>query len=409
MNSRKKWIRAYVIGFIVYAAAIGIYLWVDAVQPLPAADRGTAVDPSVFLPAEQYNEMRMYSALKNWLFFISYPWIWGVYLFLLIGGTASRWSARYKLPAFVMLLLAVVFACRLPISLLSFGLSRYYGVSVQSIGGWVRDAAVDFAIDCIITLAVLWTALWVIGRVKRWWLALWLLSVPFTVFLMYIQPVVIDPLFNRYSELSGPHLEEQILKLADRAGIPAERVYEVNISEKTNSLNAYVTGIGPTLRIVLWDTTLRALNEREILFIMAHEIGHYAMHHLEWSALGAVGSSFILLFIGGKLYQAIVGRYGVAIGIRRLNDKASLPLLLLLVSVLSFASAPVSNAVSRSAEHAADVYALEMIGSGEGAVGMYQKLAASSLSDIDPPALVTWFRSTHPSIKERILYVEQFR
>src|SRR5690606_27504033 len=105
-------------------------------------------------------------------------------------------------------------------------------------------------------LAVSAVAFWVISRGGRWGLKLWLMSIPFTLFMMYIQPVVIDPLYNDYYRLKDPVLERKILDLAQRADIPADRVYEVDMSEKTNSLNAYVTGLGSSLRIVLWDTTL---------------------------------------------------------------------------------------------------------------------------------------------------------
>lgn len=98
--------------------------------------------------------------------------------------------------------------------------------------------------------------------------------------MMYIQPVVIDPLYNEFYPLKDKELEAKILSLADQADIPSEHVFEVNMSEKTNALNAYVTGIGENSRIVLWDTTLNSLTDEEILFIMAHEMGHYVEKHI---------------------------------------------------------------------------------------------------------------------------------
>ena len=103
---------------------------------------------------------------------------------------------------------------------------------------------------------------------------------PFTIFMMFVQPVLIDPLYNDFYPLKDKALEEQILSLADRANIPAEHVFEVDMSEKTNSLNAYVTGVGSNSRIVLWDTTLEKLTDKEILFVMAHEMAHYVEKHI---------------------------------------------------------------------------------------------------------------------------------
>ncbi|WP_249712589.1 M48 family metalloprotease, partial [Bacillus cereus] len=107
----------------------------------------------------------------------------------------------------------------------------------------------------------------------------WLLTIPFTIFVMIIQPVVIDPLYNDFYPLKNKELETKILSIAEQANIPAEHVYEVNMAQKTNSLNAYVTGIGSNSRIVLWDTTLNRLTDNEILVIMAHEMGHYEEKH----------------------------------------------------------------------------------------------------------------------------------
>jgi STE24 endopeptidase len=407
MTSNGKMIRRFLIVFCIYGIAIGAYLWVSALQPLPEQYRGTAVDPSTFLPQTGYQAMKEYTALRNWLFFLSYPWEWGVYLFLLLGGAAKRWSVKYPLPLFVLFVSLAAYALQLPLRLVSYALSRGYGISTQTVPSWGRDVAISFAIDYITMLAVVWTVFYLLSKLKRWWAALWLLSIPFIVFMLYVQPVVIDPLYNRFEPLSDPSLEHHILELADRAGVPADRVYEVNMSEKTNSLNAYVTGIGPSLRIVLWDTTLERLEEREILFIMAHEIGHYVMHHLEWSVVGSIGSALAFLWIGSRLYAFAIARFGGVLGIRKANDRSALPLMLLLLSVLTFASLPLSNAVSRASESAADRYALELMGSAEGAVSMYQKLAVSSLSDLDPPLLVRWFRYTHPSIQERILAVQE--
>jgi Zn-dependent protease with chaperone function len=198
------------------------------------------------------------------------------------------------------------------------------------------------------------------------------------------------------------------MELASGAGIPAERVYEVDMSAKTNALNAYVDGIGSSLRIVIWDTTLKQLNEEEILQIVAHEIGHYVMRHLEWSALGAVGASLVMLWLGSYLLRSAIRRWGGRWGIREPGQAAVLPLVLLLMSVLTFVSLPFSNAVSRQAESAADRYAMELIGHAGGAVSMQQKLSKATLDEVDPPLIVKWFRSSHPSALERIADAQAF-
>ena len=397
---------------IGYALVMAAYAWYTSPNQVPAAYTGTPADPATFFTPAQLEDSETLNAIRNWVFFMSGPWEWLIYLFLLSGGLARYWRdalERTKLPIyirfpiFVLLVEAASFLLYLPLRIIGYSISKTYGISTQPVLGWMRDKLVAFGVSYITVLAVSAVAFWIISRGGRWWLKLWLISVPFIVFMMYIQPVVIDPLYNHYSRLSNPVLEHRILELAAKAGISADRVYEVDMSAKTNTMNAYVSGIGSSLRIVLWDTTLKQLKEQEILVIMAHEMGHYEMHHLEWSAVGAVGSSLVLLTAGGLLFIWLVKRWGASFGIRSVSDMTALPLVLLLLAVFSFVSLPVSNFVSRQAESAADAYGLKLMGSAEGAVSMHQKLAVSSLSDVNPPLLVSWFRSSHPSDMERIL------
>lgn len=405
------------LAFLLYAAVMAAYVWYTSPNNVPAAYEGTPADPATFFSPEQLRDSQSLNAARYWLFFMSSPWEWFIYFALIAGGLARYWRDALerrglpiyiRFPVFVLLVEAAAFLLYLPLRIIGYSVSKHYGISTQPVSGWIRDKLVAFGIGYLTLLAVSAVAFWVISRGGRWWLKLWLLSIPFTLFMMYIQPVVIDPLYNDYYRLKDPVLEHKILDLAQRADIPADRVYEVDMSQKTNSLNAYVSGLGSSLRIVLWDTTLNKLNEKEILLIMAHEMGHYVKHHLEWSAAGAVGGSLVMLSLGGWLYARIVRRRGGRWGIRSPSDMAALPLAMLLLSIISFASLPVSNAISRNAESAADAYALELIGSAEGSVTMNQTMAVVSLSDIHPPLLVQWLRSTHPSDMERIVQALEF-
>ncbi|CAM3990080.1 M48 family metallopeptidase [Cohnella lubricantis] len=401
----------YVLLFSVYAILMAAYVWCTSSNDVPDAYKGTAVDPATFYTPEQLHDSERLNALRNWIFFMSGPWEWLIYLALLTSGIARKWKEgleRTKLllairfPIYVFLVSLFTFVLYLPLRIFSYALSKSYGITTQPASGWMRDKLVEFGVSYITYLLVTAVLFWLLSRRGRWWLKLWLISIPFTLFTMYIQPVVIDPLYNQFSRLTNPELERQILSLAADAGIHADRVYEVAMSAKTNAMNAYVTGIGPSLRIVLWDTTLQKLNEPEILLIMAHEIGHYAMHHLEWSAVGAVASSLVMLRLGAWLYEWLLRRRGERWGIRSRSDLAALPLLLLLLSVLSFVSLPITNAVSRQAEAAADRYGMRLIGNADAAIPMYQGMAVASLSDVNPPLLVRWFRDTHPSDMERM-------
>src|SRR5690606_29626111 len=143
-------------------------------------------------------------------------------------------------------------------------------------------------------------------------------------FLMFLQPVIIDPLYNDFYPLKNKDLETKILNLASQANIPAEHVYEVNMSEKTNSLNAYVTGFGSNSRIVLWDTTLNQLDEDAILFIMAHEMAHYVKKHIYIGIAGYLILTLVGLYLISKIMSFIVKRWGTKLKVSSIHDIAVL-------------------------------------------------------------------------------------
>ncbi|WP_339061155.1 M48 family metalloprotease [Tepidibacillus marianensis] len=192
------------------------------------------------------------------------------------------------------------------------------------------------------------------------------------------------------------------MAIADRAHIPANQVYQVNMSEKTTAMNAYVTGIGSNARIVLWDTTLNNLNKDEILFIMAHEMGHYVYHHIYWMLLGSIVVSFFLFYFVYRLVHWIVNRFGHYWGVEMVGELNSLPIFLLLLSLLSFVISPIENTVSRMSERAADEYGILMTHNPDAAIRSFQKLTVDSLAEPNPPELVKVFLYTHPTMVERL-------
>jgi Zn-dependent protease with chaperone function len=272
----------------------------------------------------------------------------------------------------------------------------------------MKDQLIDFWVNYALMTVIVIVLYWLIKRFeKRWWLYAWLLSIPFSMFLMFVQPVLIDPLYNDFYPLQNKELEGKILAIANEADIPAEHVYEVNMSEKTNALNAYVTGIGSNSRIVLWDTTLNRLSEEEILFIMAHEMGHYVMKHIYVGIAGYIFLSLFGLFIIHLLMNLMIKHYGSLLKINSIRELTAFPLLLILLGMLTFASSPLANTVARYQEKSADMYAIEMTNNHEAAISSFQELSKAGLSEVNPPVLVKIFRYTHPTMFERILYLEE--
>ncbi|MFE1245596.1 M48 family metallopeptidase [Fictibacillus sp. NPDC058756] len=408
----------FMLGFGIYCSLMWYYLFHGADSALPVDLKGSAADPAMFMTDRELELSTDFSRIKDFLYFISVPLEWMIYLFVL-GFGLSKWFRKASsgltkfsivhTAVYVLLLSFASWVLTFPLRYYSFTVSKSYNISVQSFHSWMRDGLVDFWISWALTTLMVGVMYLLIKKYeKKWWLFAWLLSIPFTVFLYFIQPVVIDPLYNKFYPLQDEALKEKILNIADKADIPAENVYEVNMSEKTNALNAYVNGIGSNLRIVLWDTTLNKLSDNQVLFVMAHEIGHYVMNHLYWNLISSIVLSFLGLWLGNIIYRKWIEKYGESWGVKGVGDLAALPALLLIFSLLSFAVSPVENAVSRKAERDADQYAIQMTKNPKAAVGAFQQLATVSLSEVNPPKIVKWFLYGHPTMLERIHFLDSY-
>lgn len=322
-----------------------------------------------------------------------------------ITTSQTKWKLLQN-AGYLFLLSVFVYIVLFPLNYYRYYLSKSYGISTQTFASWMKDGVLDFWVSFGMSLIIVTVIYWLMKKSeKRWWLYTWLLTIPFTIFVMFIQPVVIDPLYNDFYPLKNKELETKILSLATQANIPAEHVYEVNMAEKTNALNAYVTGIGSNSRIVLWDTTLNRLTDNEILFIMAHEMGHYVEKHIYFGIAGYLLLTLLGLWLTNKAMRRLIARYGQVLKINKISNIRSYPLFLLLTSILLFASDPVSNYISRYQETRADQYAITLMEDREAAVTAFQKLTISGLSEVNPPLLVKWFRYTHPPMLERIYKV----
>jgi Zn-dependent protease with chaperone function len=233
------------------------------------------------------------------------------------------------------------------------------------------------------------------------------------VFVVFVTPVVLDPLFNRFEPLekTRPDLVSAIEQVAQRGGlrIPPSRIFLMNASEKFTTYNAYVTGIAATKRVVVWDTTARDLTVPQVLFIFGHEMGHYVLDHVYKGMAVAAALMLAALAIGKFIADRALARWGVRWGIRGLGDWASLPLLMLVLAVLSFLGEPVASGFSRHLEHQADIYGLEVThgivpDSQENAARDFQLLGEKSLSYPYPNRLFVFWAYDHPPIAERVRF-----
>lgn len=411
----KKWGLIGVVAFVLYVVAMYFYFFQSQNSGIPEVLKGTVADPSTFLTAQEMVLSEELSKIRNFLFFIATPLEWLIYFGILLMGISrlfERWSpeqrrwAIWRNAMYIFLLSSLLYILQFPLNYYKYTLSKSYGISTQTFSSWMRDNIIDFWLDFGMSVIVITVLYWLFKKSpKRWWLFAWVLTIPFTIFLMFIQPVIIDPIYNDFYPLKDKALETKILSLAQQANIPSKHVYEVNMSEKTNALNAYVTGIGDNSRIVLWDTTLNRLTDEEILFIMAHEMGHYVKKDIYLNIAVYLFMTLIGLWLISKIMPWIISRYGSILKIKQMSHIHSLPLFLLISSVLLFFSSPLTNVISRYQEVRADEYAMELVEDPEAAISTFQQLTKAGLGEVNPSALVKWFRYSHPTMLERIIKI----
>lgn len=410
MRSVLRWACGF---FIVYAIGLAVYLFgLPRPIPVPESWIGTVADPAAFIPPSELKENALYARIRDFLYFVQAPLTWLVLFTGLVAGWFWRgkvWveqrfrSRRFANLIFLVAVLGGMELLQFPFRIGSYALARHSGISNMTLGFWLTDQVKSSLLSIGMMLPVLFLLyFFILNSPRRWWLWMGMVSIPLILFYAFIQPTVLDPLFNDYELLRDSELKADILAMADAADVPTDRVYEVNMSERTNALNAYVTGIGSNARIVLWDTMLQQMTKDEILFTMAHEIGHYKMKHVA-SGIGlSIGGTFLLLYLLFRLTSWLIRSYGWAWGIPSLSHLTSLPVLLLVVSMLQFIATPVNVGISRVMETAADEYALELTAAPEAGISGFQELARIGRAETYPPAFIRWWRYTHPSISERL-------
>jgi Zn-dependent protease with chaperone function len=285
-----------------------------------------------------------------------------------------------------------------------------YGLSNQSLTKWAGDWAKGVGLSAIGLALVLWIPYLLLRRSpRRWWLYAGLATLPIATLLLVIAPIWLDPLFNDFGAMKDRVLESRILELAQRAGISGSRVYQVNKSVDTKTVNAYVTGLGSTKRIVLWDTLLAKLEPDQVAFVMAHEMGHFVLHHvlafILLATLLVTGSLYVVHLLAPKL----IARFGRRFGFNQLSDLASFPLLLLLGGIFMLLVAPVVLTFSRHQEHEADRFALELTHDNRAAATTFVRLQEENLTVPRPGRLYLLWRASHPSLADRVDFANRYR
>lgn len=321
----------------------------------------------------------------------------------------AAWSARAgdrPVAAVVAAALAVLLALmlvRLPFAYYRGFLHEHrFGLSNQTLSAWAADLAKGWAVDLAVTLLAV-TVLAALARAlpAAWWLpAAAALAVGMTLLTM-ISPLVIDPLFYRFTPLADASLRARLVEMAGRAGLEVDEVLVADASRRTNRVNAYFTGVGPTRRIVLYDNLLRTHPPDEVEVVVAHELGHWAEGHIRRGLWLGAAAAFAGLFVLHRLLRALAAHHGWAWPDPRLVAPALLAFMLAGLLLL-----PAENALSRAWEREADAVSLQLSGRPEAAARLARRLAEANLSDPQPHPLHVAVLFTHPPQLERIRAAE---
>jgi Zn-dependent protease with chaperone function len=400
-------------------------LAVSVSQPQTAGSTPTTYT----LTPERRAQAITYSRSLYVLYFLGMLLSLAIYLFLWrarIALTFRQWANKasrhltVQCLVFVPLFVGAVALLKLPITIYSgYVLEHRYGLSTQGLASWIGDWGNGLGIGVALRVIAAWFFYSIVrSSPRRWWFNFWLVSIPLVLTLILIEPCVIDPLFYQFTPLqrTQPELVERIEAMLGHAGlrIPTERIFVMDASSRTREVDAYVTGFGASKRVVVWDTTLKALGQNELLLVLGHETGHYVLHHIPKEFALDEAVALLFFFLGFVALNSLVGRVGPRGGVEGVGDLASFPLVLVVLTLLVFASAPIVNGISRYYEHQADQFGLEVAfgnvpDPNAAEVRSLQILGDVDLADPDPNPFIKFWLYTHPPLDERIRFAAAYK
>jgi Zn-dependent protease with chaperone function len=431
-----------VVGFfaLILAGAAALTMRAQQAPAAPQAstaasqnrvNEGTASQPAssqqaYSLPPDKLAKAIALSRIRNILDIVGSLWQIVFIWLLLTSRFAARLETEIKLIAshrwaqgvfFFAAFFILLWLSGLPLSMYGHYVERSYQISVQSWVDWFSDDAKELGFAIAITTPLLLLFNWIVRRwPRRYWLGAWVVTLPILVIVFFVEPLI-EPLFEKYEPLQAhnPALVADLERVVNRTGteIQPARMYLMKASLKTNGLNAYVTGIGATKRIVVWDTTAGRIPNDEILFIFAHECGHYVLHHLPKGMALMAGSLFFIYWFCARFAAWMVERCGRCWGATDLGSRTGFLVLIFAVTIVGFVLQPVDNGVSRYFEHQADVYGQEAIHGivpdpQKTAVAAFNDLGKAWLDDPNPSPFIEFWLYSHPSTQERANFAAHY-
>ncbi|MEA2573962.1 MAG: endopeptidase [Chloroflexia bacterium] len=376
-------------------------------QHAPGDTLSTELDP------ERQRTAKEYAGIKRRLFFVDL----GLGVLLVLALLFLGWSTGLRTwgesispePWLVVALYTVALGVAYTLISLPLGfysgyvLPHHYGLSTQSLGGWVSDTLKELAISAVLGLGAVEVLYWLLRTLPDWWwLVMAALAWLFMLAMTQLAPVLLMPLFYKFRPLEDAELVARLTRLAEGAGAKVRGVYVMDMSSRTTAANAMLTGLGSTRRIILADTLLSNYTYDEIETVLAHELAHHVHNDLP---RGLAAEAVILLASMGA--AALLLNWGVpAFRFRGIDDVAALPLFIVAMFGVGIVAMPLGNFLTRQMERAADRYALQTTRKPQAFRSVMLKLAGQNLAEAEPPRWVRLLFHSHPSIAERVALAE---
>ena len=374
-----------------------------------------------FLSPELYKKAKTLARIR--FSFRIFSFVFSLFSLWLI--LRAKWSANFRdaaesatrsvtLQSLIFApLVAISFSfLQLPLDLFDESLRKHYGISVQSWGAWTGDWLKSLLLTVIIGIILARILLAVIRwSSKHWWFHFWIISNVLFLFVFFIQPLVIDPMFNQYAPLSAkaPQIIPQLERITIRGGmpIPPERMFWMLASDKTIYTNASVNGFGATKRVIVWDTSIAKETTDGILLMFGHEMGHYALNHITKGLALASLLSLLLLYTTYRAIGPLLSRNAARWSLRGLDDWAALPALLFVVALFGFIANVIGANFSRYQENQADIYSLEVthglvLDPGQSCAASYQMYGEQVFVEPDPNPINVILFYDHPPVAHRV-------
>ena len=307
---------------------------------------------------------------------------------------------------YVLLLSAISKALGIGVDFYGYRLEHRFHLSNQKLGSWIKDQFKGWILGLLLGTLL---AEIVYGLMRtspeHWWIYAWLIFIGLFIFFAQIAPVVLFPLFYKFSPLQNEELKGRLVRLGERAGTRVRGVYEWKLSEKSKKANAALTGLGATRRIILADTLLENYSNDEIEAVLAHELGHHVHGHTLKIILVEMGVALLGFWAANQVLQYAIYEQHL---FQHLTDFANMPLLVLVFSALSMVLMPARNAYSRFTERQADIYCWKSVPSIGPYVTAMEKLDKQNLSESHPSRLVEILFHSHPPISKRIAAAQEW-